>query len=327
MFLVFLSVHRGGPSGQGSRRGPPVKVLGPPQVKVRGGGCIVMLTCHLKLFIITARKRSLREGNVFSISVFPPSRSRSRSGGPPQVKVLGAPQVKVRRGFPRSRSGGPPKVKVQVKVRGAPGQGPGAPKVNFQVKVRGLPLVKVRGGPPGQGPRGPPQVKVLGGPPGQGPRGAPMSRSGGPTVKIQVKVPGPPPGQGPKMWGARAVRLLRSRRRTVLLFYLSVVCLQRKKDDEKELISEFDAESCVTGGTSPNVVKLDFDFAASTKHYGGTPSPPPSPPRPDEDGLDAPGIQLMMENSGHTLVTSSSSSPSVHPSAPAQTSSTSASSS
>ena len=83
------------------------------------------------------------------------------------------------------------------------------------------------------------------------------------------------------------------------------------------------------GVTSPNVVKLDLDFAASTKHYGGTPSPPPSPPRPDEDGLDAPAIQLMMENSGHTLVTSSSSnsSPSIHSSEPAQTSSTSASSS
>lgn len=113
----------------------------------------------------------------------------------------------------------------------------------------------------------------------------------------------------------------------IALFIVVYKRFERKKDDEKELISEFDAESCVTGVTSPNVVKLDLDFAASTKHFGGTPSPAPSPPRPDEDGLDAPAIQLMMENSGHTLVTSSSSSPSVHPSAPAQTSSTSASSS
>ena len=91
--------------------------------------------------------------------------------------------------------------------------------------------------------------------------------------------------------------------------------MQRKKDDEKELLSDFDAESAVVSQvtSSPDVVKVDLDFAASTKHYGKE-NPPPSPPKADEDGLNAPAIQLMMENSGHTLVTSddSSSSLSVH---------------
>ena len=163
------------------------------------------------------------------------------------VSVHGwSPLVKVR-GPPRSRSGGPPvKVKVQVQVGGPPGQGPGAPRSRSggpqgqglggpPVKVwgppsqgpgqgLGAPLVKVRGppvkvwGPPGQDP-GAPQVKG----PGQG-LGAPWSRSGGPPGQGPGQVLGPPPCQGPNMWGARVVRLLWSRRKTVLL---SIFCRQK----------------------------------------------------------------------------------------------------
>ena len=127
---------------------------------------------------ITARKRSLREGNVFSISVCPqgqgqgpgPPRSRSKSrsrGG--QVKVLGPPW---------SRSGWTPLVKVLVKVWGAP-----------LVKVQ----VKVWGTPPGQDP-------------GQG-RGPHRSRSGSRSRRPPVKV---------QKCGERGRSHRRSRRRTVL---------------------------------------------------------------------------------------------------------------
>ena len=112
-------------------------------------------------------------------------------GGPPGQgpgQGWGAPQVKVHRGAPWSRSGGWP------------------------------PWSRSIGQPPGQGPEGGPLKVQMGCPPsqglGQGPEGAPWSRSGG--------GPGQGPGgpyQGPKLGGARAVRLLRSRRRTVLFYF------------------------------------------------------------------------------------------------------------
>ena len=174
--------------------------------------------------------RSRSRGALVKVQVKvwgPPwSKSRSRSGGPPGQGLGGPPGQGL--GWGPTLGQGPgqglggPLVKVQVKVWGgspSPGQGQGleAPQVKVQVKVRGAPSP---GQGPGQGPGGPTliQVKVLGDPP----------------IKVQVKVLGPPPPgqvpgrgpcqglgghppcQGPKMWGVRAVHLLRSRRRTVL---------------------------------------------------------------------------------------------------------------
>ena len=131
-----------------------------------------------------------REGNVFTLCVCPQgaprSRSRSRLRGPPGQGLAGPPRS-------RSRS------------RGPPGQGPGGPP--WSRSRSGAPRSR-SGGPHGQG---------LGAPPGHGPGqgldGPPRSRSRG-----------PPPGQGlgpplsrSKNVGAWAVRLLRSRKRTVLL--------------------------------------------------------------------------------------------------------------
>ena len=116
----------------------------------------------------------------------PRSRSESRSGGSPLGQGPGGPWSRSRSwGAPWSR--GSPLVKVQVKVWG--------PLVKFCTRTRG------------------PHCQGL----SQG-LGAPWSRSrsGGAQVKVQVKVQAPPPCQGPKMRVAWAVRLLRSRRRTVL---------------------------------------------------------------------------------------------------------------
>ncbi len=77
------------------------------------------------------------------------------------------------------------------------------------------------------------------------------------------------------------------------------VFLQRRKEDRKELFTEFDAES--GDSTDAALRKLDEEFASSTKHYGLESSLTPPPlPRPDEDGLDAPAVQRMMEQSRHT---------------------------
>ena len=116
--------------------------------------------------------------------------------------------VSVNRPPPPCQEWGPP---VQsVKVWG--------PLVKVQVKVRGPPRSRSRsrsGGPPGQGLGGPPvnvQFKVWGGPW--------TLTWGGPQT---LTCPPPPDlGQGAKRWGARAVCLLRSRRRTVLsIIFLS----------------------------------------------------------------------------------------------------------
>ena len=96
------------------------------------------------------------------------------------------------------------------------------------VKVRGGPQVNIQGPPPRSRSGGGPQVKVRRGVhPGQGlgvpqvkvQRGPPRSRSGAPAQSRSRS--GGPPSRS-KTAGARAVRLLRSRRRTILLICLSV---------------------------------------------------------------------------------------------------------
>ena len=137
----------------------------------------------------------MREGNVFSISVCQqvgPAGPGQGPGAPPPGQGKGAPWSRS-----KSRSGGTP-VKVQVKIRGPPWS---------RSRSRS-------GGPPGQSLSGTPppavkvQVKVWGASPGQG-LGQGPGQGLGP----------PPPCLGSKMRGARAVRLLRSRRRTVFLIY------------------------------------------------------------------------------------------------------------
>ena len=147
-----------------------------------------------------------REGNVFTLWVCPQgppqvkvkvwgpprSRSRSRSGGHPWSRSRAPPRSRS-----RSRSGGPPKVKVKVW---------GPPQVKVQVKVWGPPWSRSRSR------SGRPLLVKVWGPP----RSRSRSRSeGAPRSRSRSRSEGGP-RQGLKMWGARVVRPLRSRRRTVL---------------------------------------------------------------------------------------------------------------
>ena len=103
----------------------------------------LVIGCHLQIYIslISARVRNTSKV-MFLLCVSVHRGAPCREWGPP-VKV-GAPQVKVH---------GAPQVKVNV-WGGPPGQGLGAP----QVKVQGPPKVKVRGLPRSRS--GAPQVKV-----------------------------------------------------------------------------------------------------------------------------------------------------------------------
>lgn len=92
---------------------------------------------------------------------------------------------------------------------------------------------------------------------------------------------------------------------------------ERRDEDQKELISDFDAESAYSAGTRSGKAHVELDFASTAP---GSPPTGVTTPARDEDGLDAPAVQVMMENSSHAAAgVHSTTTPVPTPSSPNET--------